>query len=150
MDPYIGAHSLLELPQAIMKGYLIMADQKNYILLLDDDEDDYCLLKSMLHTAFNGKVVLNWYQRDAVAEQMICKSLYCFALIDYKIGADNGIEVIKRVKADCPEKPLFLFTSWNQELIREQALQAGAAGVIHKDSLSIDMLKELVEPLLVL
>jgi hypothetical protein len=55
----------------------MMNDKKldKQILLLDDDEVDYLLLKAMLLVAFGEDVKLDWYQKDGVAAEMICSAV---------------------------------------------------------------------------
>lgn len=118
------------------------------ILLLDDDEDDYQLLKSLVKEAFNGAIELDWFQRDGFADTMVCSGDYFVTLIEYKLGIENGLAVIQKVKAKCPQKKIFLLTSWNEEAVSdEEAYRAGADQVLRKTSISTEVIKWLIQPL---
>ncbi len=119
------------------------------ILLLDDDEDDYQLLKSYIQDAFNGDVILDWYQRDGFANVMICSGYYLLTLVEYQLGDENGLEVIRKAKAQCQDQKIFLFTSWDESVVTdERALQAGADRVLRKKDLSIEFIKKDISPYL--
>jgi DNA-binding NarL/FixJ family response regulator len=92
---------------------------------------------------------MDWYQRDTVADGIICENPYTLSLIDYRVGFENGIEIIKKVKARCPQKAVFLYTDWGDSRLLEEALDAGAAGVIKKSSLCPEIIQQYIEPYLI-
>jgi hypothetical protein len=118
------------------------------LLLLDDDEDDYILMKSLLHGAFGEAVKLDWYQKNGVAIEMICSGIYAVNMVDYRLGIENGLDVIRDAKIHCPEQVVFLVTSWNHKDQLEQAKQAGAEGYLEKTELSSELLKKIFTPYL--
>lgn len=118
------------------------------LLLLDDDEDDYMLLRTMLDDCYGDAVKLDWYQKDGVANQMICSGIYRVTFVDYRLGSENGLDVIRKVKAQCPDQIIFLFTAWRQETSADLARKAGANGLLDKMGLSIQTLKTLLSPYL--
>ncbi len=123
--------------------------ERCYILLLDDDEDDFQLLKSFLRDAFQEKVTLDWFQRDGFANTMICSGYYLLTLVEYQIGSENGLDVIRKAKEQCPDQTIFLLTSWNEDSVTdEQARSAGAERVLRKNSLSIDLIQGVISPYL--
>jgi len=117
-------------------------------LLLDDDEDDYVLLKSLLDGAFGDAIRLDWYQKDGVATEMICSGIYAVTFVEYQLGNENGLEVIRKAKDHCPDHIVFLLTSWTYHVTVEQAQQSGADGYLKKAELSIDSLKAVLSPFL--
>ncbi len=121
---------------------------KSLILLLDDDEDDYVLIKAMLNGAFGDRIQMDWFQRDHFATEMICSEIYQLTLVDFHLGDTNGIEVIEKVKASCPAQILILVTAWPDPLIAETARIAGADAYLDKGELSMERLKVALEPFL--
>ena len=65
------------------------------ILIVDDDEDDFILVEDMLdeveHTSFD----LTWTQFYDDGLQLLAKQKFDLCLVDYHLGEENGIEVIK-------------------------------------------------------
>ena len=118
------------------------------LLLLDDDEDDYILLKTLIKEAFGDQVSLDWYQKDGVATDMICSGIYRLTLVDYQFGLENGLEVIRQAKAACPNQVVFMVTSWVAMVDRETALAAGADGFLNKNELSVNMIRSEFAPYL--
>ena len=118
------------------------------ILLLDDDEDDYVLIKALLQGAFGEAVKLDWYQKDGVATEMICSGIYALTMVDYRLGLESGLAIIQDAKAHCPDQVIFLVTSWENEVDLEQARKAGAEGYLQKSGLSIEMLQRVFAPFL--
>lgn len=121
---------------------------KHEILLLDDDEDDYLLLKALLKDAYGDSVKLDWYQRDGLATEMICSGIYRITMVDYTLGNDNGLLVIERTMVECPEQVVFLFTAWVKNNIVEEAVRVGAKGVLRKQEISIELIREMFLPYL--
>jgi DNA-binding NarL/FixJ family response regulator len=120
-----------------------------YILLLDEDEDDYHLLKSFVQEAFNGRVGLDWFQRDGFSDIMICSGYYLLTMVEYQLGNENGLEIIRKAKAKCPNQKIFLLTSWDEQVVsQEMALEAGANAALRKELLSIQMVRDVVSPYL--
>lgn len=121
---------------------------KHEILLLDDDEDDYLLLKALLKDAYGDSVKLDWYQSDGLATEMICSGIYRITMVDYTLGNDNGLLVIERTMVECPEQVFFLFTAWVKNNIVEEAVRVGAKGVLRKQEISIELIREMFLPYL--
>lgn len=118
------------------------------ILLLDDDEDDYVLVKAMLHGAFQDIVKLEWFQRDHFSTMMICSGIYEVTLVDYRLGTENGLEVIRKAKAVCAMQKVVLLSGWTDPSIIQQAEAAGADGYLSKSDLSENTLKEVLSALM--
>ena len=55
-------------------------------------------------------------------------------LVDIRMPGMSGIEVTKRIKAARPETAVILLTMYDSEVYVAQALRAGAAGYLLKDS----------------
>lgn len=118
------------------------------LLLLDDDEDDYIILKQMLKDAFQEHVTLHWFQQDHFATDMICSGMYAVTLVDYKLGSENGLEVIRKAKAVCAHQKVFLLTAYQAEDLEDQVRAVGGDGRLSKDELSISFVKKMFEPMI--
>lgn len=118
------------------------------ILLLDDDEDDYVLVKAMLHGAFDDTVNLEWFQRDSFSTMMICSGIYEVTLVDYRLGKENGLEVIRKAKAVCAAQKIVLISGWTDPSIIQQSEEAGADGYLSKSDLSERTLKGLLSAMM--
>ncbi len=117
------------------------------ILLLDEDEDNYQLMKAILAEAFHGEVNLDWFQRDGFASVMICSGHYRLVIVECRLGVENGLDIIRQAKEQCPEQKLFLLTGADVDAtLQARALQAGAAFVLQKKNLSVSLAKQVIAP----
>lgn len=102
------------------------------ILLVDDDEDDYLLTRSMLAESRQGQFQLEWassYERGA---EMLCDSSYDAVLMDYDMGARSGIDLIREAVACGCTTPIILLTGRGTYEIDIEAMQAGAVDYLNK------------------
>lgn len=53
-------------------------------------------------------------------------------LSDIKMGGMNGLELLKHLKADAPERPVMIVTAYGDEANHNQAMAYKADGFIHK------------------
>ena len=67
------------------------------VLLIEDDENDYILVRDMLSDIASVKFHLDWIStyKEAVAE--ICSLRHDIALLDYRLGARDGLEFLREV-----------------------------------------------------
>jgi PAS domain S-box-containing protein len=96
------------------------------VLLIDDDEDDYLLTRQMLNQAKGRKITLVWasnYQ-DGLLE--IQQTFYDAVLVDYDLGSNNGINLIREAISNRCRSPLILYTSRGSYEIDVEAMEAGA------------------------
>ena len=67
-----------------------MADQVR-VLLIDDDQEDFLLVSDMLAEAENTRFKLDWVKTYEAGLEAICEGEYDVCLLDYFIGAHNGL-----------------------------------------------------------
>lgn len=97
------------------------------ILIVDDDEEDYFLARQMLSEARRVRFLIDWASTYDEAWHKLQNQTYDAVLMDYDLGAHNGLELTRRaVDQECPF-PIILFTGRGSEEVDMQAMQAGAA-----------------------
>ena len=111
-----------------------MNRHKKRILLVDDEPDFVELIKSRLEaneyqvvTAKNGKEALD-----------LLKCLTCdkfdAVLLDILMPEIDGLEVLKRIRQQDKDLPVFMLTAYSDKGMFEQANKLGASGYIVKTS----------------
>jgi signal transduction histidine kinase len=106
------------------------------ILLVDDDEDDYIITKDNIEEIPSKNYSLQWTSSYTEALKYILSKQYDVYLIDYRLGAHTGLELIREaVKAGC-FSPLILLTGQGDREIDEQAMKAGAADYLVKGNMN--------------
>ncbi|MEM5774612.1 MAG: response regulator, partial [Anaerolineaceae bacterium] len=94
-----------------------------HILYIEDDQDDFLILKSMLAGIEEKSIQIDWAQTIQAGQEKIRSRLYDAVLVDYDLGAETGIEIIRDFHAAYPV-PFILFTAHDSPEFDQQAQQA--------------------------
>ena len=102
------------------------------ILLVDDDEDDYIILREMLSEFENMRVNLEWVDDYASAILAVQDDTYDVCLVDYRLGADIGLDLIRdAIELGC-HTPMILMTGQGGQEVDVAAMNAGAMDYLVK------------------
>ena len=110
---------------------------KVHILLIEDDEDDYIILRDCLLDLEQAyKYELDWvttYKAGLIKIQRANHDIY---LIDHYLGESSGLELLKEaVQAGCQE-PIIIITGKSAPEIDQAALEAGATDYLEKGQIT--------------
>ena len=103
------------------------------VLIADDHMIAREGLRSMLENSPLVKLVgeaLNGHE----AIEMVARLMPNLVLMDYKMPGIDGLEATRRIKAEYPTVSVVMMTSYEDEAIVLDAVQAGAGGYLVKDS----------------
>ncbi|GER90496.1 hypothetical protein KDW_46580 [Dictyobacter vulcani] len=117
---------------------------KTTILLIEDDEEDYFLLRKVLTKMRNANYELRWESDPEAGLSSMLAGQHDLCLLDYRLGAKNGIELIKQARSLGYSLPIILLTGANESEIDILALQAGADDYISKENLQEDLLRRII------
>ena len=109
------------------------------ILLVDDDEEDNIITREILSEIENWRVDVTWVAKYDTALEVIENSQFDVCLVDYHLGARNGLELISEVIDNGCKTPMILLTGQGDREVDIQAMEAGAADY---------MVKSRIDPLL--
>ncbi|WP_055073811.1 hybrid sensor histidine kinase/response regulator [Pseudanabaena sp. 'Roaring Creek'] len=109
-----------------------MASEVFPILLIDDDEDDYLLTRDFLSESEQLEFKLDWSSnyRDGLAK--IAENRHAAYLLDYRLGKENGLELMQEAISRGCNKPIILLTGVGDSQIDRQAMSAGASDYLIK------------------
>ena len=111
------------------------------VLLVEDDEDDYLLVKEMLAEAREASYTLDWVAGFDAAREALRRPTFDVGLLDYRLGKGTGLDLLREaVGAGCPA-PLILLTGKGDREVDLAAMKAGAADYLPKDRLTADLLE---------
>ena len=102
------------------------------ILLIDDDEDDYVLTRSMLNRIRGADCRLDWSPTYEAGQEALQARTYDAVLVDYYLGAEKGLELIRESVARGFAAPFILLTGHGSYEVDVEAMQAGAALYLSK------------------
>ena len=81
-----------------------------------------------------GDMEVRWFARDAGSALAILKEHKPdMAIVDLSLDADDGLDLIKEMRAQGIETPALIYSMHEESVYAERALRAGAQGYIMKD-----------------
>lgn len=118
-----------------------MPDPLMHILFIDDDEDDFVLVRELLREIEGQRFEVDWvkdYDRGLAA---LLEDRHDACLVDFQLGLKDGIELIREARAGGCRLPVILLTGRGDHQIDVAAMEAGAADFLQKAHLTPDMLE---------
>ena len=102
------------------------------VLLIDDDKDDYIVTEDYLNEAERVVFKLTWVDNYQDGLATIAKNHHDVYLLDYRLGKENGLELLREsLKLGC-RKPIILLTGVGDYEIDRQAMAVGASDYLVK------------------
>ena len=100
--------------------------KKLKILLIDDDEEDYLIIRHYLLQGSYYRYDITWLANYSDALQALTENKHHIALLDYRLGRENGIVLLREAIAKGCDLPLIVLTGQGNEQVDQAALDAGA------------------------
>jgi len=111
------------------------------VLLVEDDEDDYILIKDFFEEIERFDYNLDWVKDYGEALDRMKNDGYEIYLIDYRLGYKNGIELIKEALEIGIHAPLILLTGQGDAKIDLKAMDVGASDYLVKNNIDGQILE---------
>jgi signal transduction histidine kinase len=111
------------------------------VLLVEDDEDDYILVKNLLEEVNLPRFEVKWAASDEGALQHMCSGQYDICLVDYRFGSRSGLDLMTDAKAKGMRCPAILLTGYGDHDVDLQAMKAGAADYLEKSLITQALLE---------
>ena len=105
------------------------------VLLVEDDEDDYLLTMGLFAEIKAWRFKLEWVNQFAAGLEAMARSEHDVCLVDYRLGSQNGIELLQAALDRGCQAPIILLTGQGEREIDLQAMKAGAADYLVKGRL---------------
>jgi len=110
------------------------------ILIIDDNPADSNLLKRYFSKLEGWSIQIHISSTSEDAMKLWNAIHPDIIIVDYLLGNDNGIEVIKRFKENGCRAEYLLLTGYGSETVVTDALRAGASDYLNKSALNIHVL----------
>jgi two-component system cell cycle sensor histidine kinase/response regulator CckA len=111
------------------------------VLLVEDDEDDYVLTRELLTEITAQRFALDWVNTFDSGLQQMTRNQHDVVLVDYRLGAHNGVELLRAALERGCQAPVILLTGSGQHQVDVEAMQAGAADYIVKAQLQANSIE---------
>jgi diguanylate cyclase (GGDEF)-like protein len=119
-----------------------------HILLVDDDEDEYILIKNLLadrsYLSKDSQQIgfrLDWVPTYETALEAFQKDQHDVYLVDYHLGSKNGLELMQKAIHNGCKAPIIMLTGQGSYQVDMAAMQAGAADYLVKGQIDSQLLE---------
>ncbi len=106
------------------------------VLLIEDDEDDYTLLKSLFSEISSTTFRLEWVDTYEAGLGELCRTEHDVCLVDYRLGARSGLELLREATRRGCEMPTILLTGHGGYDVDVKAMEAGASDYLVKGQIT--------------
>ena len=120
---------------------MIAATEVIDLLLVEDDEDDYFITRSLLGKAQVIDYNLDWVQSYEEGLTAIQSNQYDVTLVDYRLGARTGLELLREANERGCSTPIILLTGQGDIELDVSAMEAGAADYLSKGDIDAPVLE---------
>lgn len=109
--------------------------------MIDDDEEDFMIVRDIIKETVLHKYSIDWRPSFDSGLTAIAEKKHDIYLVDYRLGAKNGLDLIKKaIEIGCAA-PLIILTGENNFEIDRKAMEAGAADYMVKGTISGQILE---------
>jgi diguanylate cyclase (GGDEF)-like protein len=107
--------------------------QVTRVLVVDDDEDIFAIVRALLS---DEGIDVDWAPDHDTALEKIRFDGYAAILIDYHLGASDGVRLMHEIQIRGYDAPMLLLTGSDDPTVDTAAMRAGAANFLSKGDLS--------------
>jgi signal transduction histidine kinase len=121
-----------------------MADRAVKVLMVDDDEDDFVIVRDLLRDAGDGRYDLKWVSSYEAGVRGACEGTADVVLVDYRLGAHDGVRFVREVVSRGCKAPVILLTGQGDRETDLAAMEAGAKDFLNKSQMTADLLERAI------
>jgi PAS domain S-box-containing protein len=114
------------------------------VLLVEDDEDDFILTRDVCDRIRGWRFEVDWVRTYDAGLNAALANRHDVCLVDYRLGAKTGIELIGQATAGGCQSPVILLTGLGEHEVDLAAMRAGAADYLVKSRLEPTQLERAV------
>lgn len=114
------------------------------VLLVDDDEDDYLIIRNLLAKVPGTPFKVDWVSTPKAARASITEAKHDIYLVDYRLGAEDGIELLSSFDLVQRPEPFIILTGAGDERAERRAMKMGVADYLVKGSLDSELLSRVL------
>lgn len=111
------------------------------VLLIEDDEDDYLLVRQLISSFSCSHCSVEWTANYASALESLQRGQHDLCLLDYRLGGRNGLDLLREAQRLGIRTPFVFLTGHGDYALDLEAMKAGAADYLAKDELNATLLE---------
>ncbi len=113
------------------------------VLLVDDDATWTTIVRHLLRKARPGSE-LQWAGDGPQAAELLRRGGFDCCLLDYRLGAQSGLDVLRHLAAETKNVPVVLLSGMDDPQVAAQASELGAVAWLSKDDVSAATLERVL------
>ncbi len=114
------------------------------VLLVDDDEEDYLIIRNFIAKIHGSPFQLSWEPSPTTAADIIAGEEHDIYLIDYRLGEQDGLELLAGFDLVQRPQPFIILTGAGDERIERKAMRMGVADYLVKSTLDSELLSRVL------
>jgi len=114
------------------------------VLLIDDDADDYMMVRDMVSAMSSSTFQLDWEADFNDALPVMQKQQHDVYIVDYVLGEKNGLDLIRAAFPNGCPLPIILLTARGRRDIDEAALALGVTEYFDKADIRLPLLERAI------
>jgi len=114
------------------------------VLIVDDDEDDFIIARDLFLEIDNTRYLVDWASTYAEGLERMRERGHDVYLIDFRLGADSGLELLKEAHGVGVNAPMILLTGMGDNNVDMEAMRAGAEDFLVKGKITAQQLERAV------
>lgn len=111
------------------------------VLLIEDDEDDYVLVRKLLSQVQDTEYELNWVANHDGALDAMNNGRPDVCLLDYRLGDRDGLELLREFRSRGLGAPIIFLTGQGDYRVDVEAMKGGAADFLTKGQINGPLLE---------
>jgi CheY-like chemotaxis protein len=105
------------------------------VLFVDDDEDDYILMRGLLEEKLGEETQVRWEISFEEALGILRENCMDIAFVDWRLSYFSGLELVRKAVAEGCQTTLVIVTGMLFPSLEEEAKKAGAHYCLSKNDL---------------
>ena len=122
---------------------------KENILVIDDDEDDFIIIREYIQSIPSTSYKIEWCKSYNDALHQLRTGYHDLYLVDYRLGARSGVDFLKEALNYNLDEPVVLLTGKGNHEVDIQAMHYGAVDYLVKTELSVEKMERCIRYALV-
>lgn len=110
------------------------------VLVVDDDEDDFILIRDMLRDASAGGYQFDWCATPEEGLSALREGEHDVYLVDYLLGPTSGLDLIETVNREGLTRAFIVLTGRGNPAVDMAAMEAGASDYLVKGLIDAERL----------
>ena len=116
-----------------------MEKQRIKDLLIEDDEDDYVLVRKLLSESERARYDMEWFPRTMRLLEAPVRTGQDVCLLDYRLGERTGLELLREAEEQARDARRISLTGHDNAGADVEAIRAGASDYLVKGQITGDL-----------